>query len=169
MTKPIDGYIDVKHDSNGEVAKYDVYYKIIDTNTSYTGATGKSSVLIYPVEVSVNLTANDKVYDGTSEVSINNDSPYSTNVNNETFTLNISNERFEDENVGTSKSILIDYSINGTGSFKNSNYKITVNTPNASITPIDISVSVGTYYKKEHTSDPNYSSRQITFITIRYL
>ncbi len=99
---------------------------------------GTSTITITPRDVTVRYTGNDKVYDGTTAATVTGSS--SDIIDGDSVSFNQTAD-FDDENVGTGKSIHVtDISLDGTDS---GNYKLQHSTATASadITPAPLTVT----------------------------
>ncbi|WP_162344410.1 MBG domain-containing protein [Pontibacter fetidus] len=115
-----------------------------------------ANATISPKEVTAQITAVNKVYDGTDVASATGSVPVATIVSGDVVAVTVSNAKFSDRHVGVSKAV------NANVAISNPNYKLSslFATTTADITPAPLTITAPSMSKYCGQVDPltNYSS-----------
>lgn len=123
-------------DSKGNTY-YTVYYKV--SGEGHKDDIKSGTVTIKKRPITITPSAHDKVYDGTTNATIDDIKNYSTGINSESINITDIKGAFVDSEVGTNKVVNIDsYQITYNNKTLEGNYDIQVNNPKASISKADI-------------------------------
>lgn len=135
LTTEITGYTDVSDNT--------VWYSVTDTSANYANKTGKTFVNIYKRNITLTPTAKDKVYNGNTDVTVNDISATKTGVGSETISVSGLKGAFDSKDAANNINITLSSTgtISYTNGAKEGNYNVIINNPKAAITPKPITVT----------------------------